>query len=408
MRHWAMVWLMGSGAGRVRWHSLPWMKCMFDWIHQTTCTVTSQPLQVVGLRIVLSDLNTIYLMGNLKRIVVSSCFFCTAPVVFAFHASSSYPKISIASLTTSRTSLFYKNKTDSFFDPPVAVTTNEMIYSDWGVYEDTTIQDDSRSRKTGMNDYDTHSNDEGENWDMDYYEDGTSFVATVPTLDLLKSWTQEYIDSIDLAGGMTRISVGVQNMLSSDFVFTSPTIGPLSKEDYVKLMDYYRHCGLDLASAIPDLTVTYDGWHIDPHQPWRVWVVARYSGTHLGTAVVPGTDLKLTPPNTGDHDLYFTSGPEMQSFLWTPDKEILWQTMGYVGDEYTGSNQGYGALDGLLVSMGLPHLYLDATSPMRKVKNWFSQFQTDNGETMARAKTPYSRLPQWWNERKSYDLNVHK
>ncbi len=341
--------------------------------------------------------------------VVPLCLFF-APVL-GFHAPFR-TELKIASAMTTSTSLYYKNKTEAYFDVPSTMSNHDMIYSDWVDYQGTIDDEISTPNEAGADEYSAYDDDkeeeDEEGWVTDYYEDGTPFIPPVPTLELLKSWTREYIDSVDLAGGMTRINFGVQNLFSSQFVFTSPTIGPLNKDDYVNLMDYYRHGGFDLASAIPDLKITYEGWHIDPHQPWRVWVVARYSGTHLGTVVVPGTDLKLTPPNTGDHDFQFTSGPEMQSFLWTPDKQILWQTMGYVGDEYTGSNQGYGALDGLLVSMGLPHLYLDATSPMRKMKNWFSQFQSYNGETLARAKTPYSRLPQWWNERKSYDLNVHK
>ena len=345
---------------------------------------------------------------------VSFATFALSTTAFGFHRALrplSPLAIPTSASRTRRTSLFYKNKTEDLFDIPSTIARDDMIYSDWRVYQTgaTDHLDDLVSEVHHTSTYGDNNEDEVGDWPMtDFYEDGTPFIPMVPTLELLQSWTREYMDALDLAGGMTRISVGVQNMLSSDFVFTSPSIGPLNKEDFVRLMDYYRHCGFDLASAIPDLKVTYDGWHQDPHQPWRVWVVARYSGTHLGTAVVPGTDLKLTPPNNGDHEIYFTSGPEMQSFLWTPDKEILWQTMGYVGDEYTGSNQGYGGLDGLLVSMGLPPLYLDAISPMRKVKNWISQFQTQNGETMARAKTPFSRLPQWWNERKTFDLNVHK
>ena len=301
-------------------------------------------------------------------------------------------------------------------DAPLPITEQEdMIYTSWGSYRDSgdssvATMDRRVVELDDLDDFQIDKKDErdDEDWAMEYYEDGTPYVPTVPTLELLQSWTQEYVDGVDLAGGMTRVSVGVQDMLSTEFVFTSPTLGPLNKPDYIKLMDYYRHCGFDLASAIPDLKVTYDGWHVDPHEPWRVWAVARYSGTHLGTAVLPGTDLKLTPPNKGDHPVTFVSGPEMQSFLWTPDKELLWHTMGYVGDEYTGSNEGYGGLDGLLVSMGLPHLYLDAISPMRKLQSWFSQFQSDQGESMARAKTRFGRLPTWWNERKSYDLNIRK
>ena len=61
-------------------------------------------------------------------------------------------------------------------------------------------------------------------------------------------------DAIDLAGGMTRVSVGLEEMMAPEFVFCSPAIGPISKIDFINLMKYYRYNGLDLASAIPDLT----------------------------------------------------------------------------------------------------------------------------------------------------------
>lgn len=353
-------------------------------------------------------------MLQTRETLLVACLFAASAVGFQAQAPKIRPSPSALMRTGTRsTSLFYSNKTEILLESESSTMTagkgDSMIYSSWGSYRDTGESVEITEKPVlELDELDDYMNQDDQ-WAGEYYEDGTPYVPTLPTLELLKSWTQEYVDAVDLAGGMTRVSVGIQNMLSSDFVFTSPTLGPLNKADYVKLMDYYRHCGLDLASAIPDLKVTYEGWHVDPHEPWRCWAVARYSGTHLGTVVLPGTDLKLTPPNKGDHPAKFVSGPEMQSFLWTPDKELLWHTMGYVGDEYTGSNQGYGGLDGLMVSMGLPHLYLDAMSPMRKLKSWFSQFQSDFGEdNVARDKTRYGRLPQWWNERKSYDLNIHK
>jgi hypothetical protein len=98
------------------------------------------------------------------------------------------------------------------------------------------------------------------------YEDDSVY----PTFDLLKEWTVEYTELIDLAGGgMTRVSVGMQHTMHDAFVFTSPKIGPIGKGDFVKLMEYYNDNGLDLASAVPDLSVSYEGWHQDPDDPWR-------------------------------------------------------------------------------------------------------------------------------------------
>ena len=237
------------------------------------------------------------------------------------------------------------------------------------------------------------------------YEGYPSYYTLNPTLDLLVDWTLDFADAVDLAGGMTRVSVGVESMISEDFVFKSPVIGPLSKDDFIHLMNYYQHNGLDLGSAIPDLTVSYEGWHQDPHDPWRIWTVARYSGTHTGTAKLPVSGLTLSPKDPSEQ-VKFTTGPELQSFKWTQSKKLVFQTVGYVGDQYTGSGKGHGSLDGLLVSMGLPPLYLETTESIRSVQNWFSQFR--KSDKAPRIQSAYSYLPQWWHERKESGHNIKR
>ncbi len=238
------------------------------------------------------------------------------------------------------------------------------------------------------------------------YEGNPSYYTLEPTFDLLVDWTLDFADAVDLAGGMTRVSIGVQSMICEDFVFTSPEIGPVSKDDYINLMNYYQYNGLDLGSAIPDLTVSYEGWHQDPHDPWRIWAVARYSGTHTGIAKLPGSGLTLKPLKDPSQQKRFTTGPELQSFKWTPSKKLIFQTVGYIGDEITGSGQGHGSLHGLMVSMGLPPLYLETTESIRSVKSWFSQFQTS--EDAPKMKSPYSHLPIWWHQRKEFDNNIQR
>lgn len=333
----------------------------------------------------------------------------------------------VQSVGCSLTQLFYQNKTEEpagFHPGPRRPKHSDEIQNNWESYTESSsepvladpdTEEASWQKWLADNDLDDWSSDDADSFldfdSTDFNEDGTIHDDSSPSLELLKSWTEEFWDTVDLAGGLTRVSLGVESLLSEDFVFTSPSIGPISKHDFIQLMHYYLNNGLDLASAIPDLSISLDGWHQDPHEPYRVWVVARYSGTHIGSARVPGSELTLTPAenNQDGRMTTFTSGPELQSFLWTTDKKILWQTMGYVGDVYTGSNQGYGGLDGLLVSMGLPPMYLDAVSPMRKVTSWFAQFQTDRGEHQPiRTMTRYSLLPQWWHDRKLYDLNIHK
>jgi hypothetical protein len=85
---------------------------------------------------------------------------------------------------------------------------------------------------------------------------------------------------------------------------------------------------------------------------------------------------------------------------------LVWQTVGYVGDLHTGSNQGHGSLDGLLVSMGLPPLYLETSEPLRNIQTWFSQFQI--AEDAPKRRSAYSDLPQWWHDRKNLRKNIQR
>mmetsp|Transcript_61374 Transcript_61374/g.150214 ORF Transcript_61374/g.150214 Transcript_61374/m.150214 type:complete len:425 (+) Transcript_61374:34-1308(+) len=265
-------------------------------------------------------------------------------------------------------------------------------------------------------DYDEESDDHQQDHGQEEEDGVVSYHTLTPSLDLLISWTLDYVDAVDLAGGITRVSVGVQDLLDADYVFCSPTIGPISKFDFVNLMSSYTQAGFDLASAIPDLTVTYDGWHVDPHNPWRIWAVARYSGTHTGSVTVPTSGLELIPPpmsNDNDGPKKFVSGPELQSFVWTPSKQLIWQTVGYVGDRYTGTNQGHGCgnLDGLLVSMGLPPLLLETTQPLRNLQGFISQFIPSGYENSMKVRSSYSNLPYWWHQRTSEensDNNIHR
>merc|ERR1712115_714584 len=104
----------------------------------------------------------------------------------------------------------------------------------------------------------------------------------------------------------------------------------------------------------------------------------------------------LSPSKDPSEQTRFTTGPEMQSFKWTPSKKLVMQTVGYIGDEVTGSGQGHGSIHGLMVSMGLPPLYLETTESIRSVNSWFSQFRLS--KDAPRMKSPYSYLPQWWHE----------
>ena len=100
-------------------------------------------------------------------------------------------------------------------------------------------------------------------------------------------------------------------------------------------------------------------------------------------------------------------GPEMHSIWWTNDKRIQWETVGYAGCKYTGSNEGFGGLAGLLLPLGVPRLVFDLAAPFAKSIFSLSQY-AEYSETGGRACSPESDLPRWWNERKSLGVNIRR
>ena len=228
----------------------------------------------------------------------------------------------------------------------------------------------------------------------------SSVPPPTPTVELLEAWTREYI----LAAKETFANnvSEMENWLDKDYVQTGPDIGPLNRADYLQAFTTYKNSGMDFQKAAPDLLQDMQGFHLDPHNPWRVWFVVRYSGTHAGTVTLPNSDAQLEPRDP-PQKLY--GGPELFSIWWTREKTIKWETVGYSGDRYTGTNQGYGAVVGILIGMGLPRLAVDILTPVTKLQSWFSQF-VSIGEGLPRTRTPHGELPQWWQDRQKLDFNL--
>ena len=311
----------------------------------------------------------------------------------------------------------------------------------------------------------------------------SSSSSPPPSFKTLRAWTQEYFDAMENGGGMTSIFSYSRYLDDEEYVHTgSNNFGPINKEDYVTLMKYNKLHGLDLSNIISEFKIICDGWHRDLHDPYRIWVVVRYSGIHTGIAKLQslnGLQLRPKQPTTTDndnllqcdneyfdyyYDVYndddeddddgsskkkkksttssnkiqresiklnkFVTGPEIHSYQWTPNKTIRWQTSGFVGDVYVGSNEGYGGLLGILISLGLPRASVDIIKPFATIPRWISQFivvgnnnnnikggggggGSNIGSGLLVSSPPtatrWSRLPLWWHEqRKNKSNNIHR
>ena len=222
-----------------------------------------------------------------------------------------------------------------------------------------------------------------------------------PGVETLERWTREYYQAA--RQGQIQDGRSMDEMLQDyqwfdeTYVLTGPDVGPLCKSDYIATR---RGFTLDYSKASPDLDYLLSGFHLDPDNPYRVWFTLRYTGTHTGEARIGKIVLKPSGAS-------IRGGPELHSIWWTPDKQIKWETVGYVGCKYTGTNRGYGGLAGLLIPLGLPRPFFDAISSFGIAKSafWLSQFN-EASETGGRARSPDSALPAWWRDRQSLGMNL--
>ena len=200
-------------------------------------------------------------------------------------------------------------------------------------------------------------------------------------------------------GGKTMDeALAVYDWFSEDYVLTGPDVGPLCKTDYLATQ---RGFTLNFGDAAPDLDYRLDGFHLDPANPMRVWFTLRYVGTNTGATSIG--KIKLEPTQRA-----IDGGPEMHSIWWTADKKIKWETVGYSGCKYTGTNEGFGGLAGLLLPLGVPRAVFDALSPFSKLIFGLSQYNEIDPEKGGRACSPPSDLPAWWNERTTLGVNIRR
>jgi len=217
----------------------------------------------------------------------------------------------------------------------------------------------------------------------------------------MEAWTREYYAAARDArvrGGQSMDEfLNEYDWFADDYVLCGPDIGPLCKSDYLATQ---RGFTLDFGSAIPDLDYLLDGFHVDPDNAERVWFTLRYVGTNTGDTRLG----KLPLPATGN---VIAGGPELHSIWWTASKQIQWETVGYSGCKYTGTNEGFGGLAGLLLPLGVPRLFFDLTAPFAKAFIGLSQYN-EASDTGGRACSPASDLPRWWNERANLGKNIRR
>lgn len=179
------------------------------------------------------------------------------------------------------------------------------------------------------------------------------------------------------------------DMLSDDFIFRGPVIGPLCKQDFVETLTSVGSVDkAGLSDAFPDLEANMFGFSVDPIEPGRVWYFTRPRGTFLGPFDHP---VKGRIEPTGAP---YIAPPEARSIIIDANGKIKYQSVGYVTDRFTDDTTGgRGAVFGMYAVMGEE---LDDTigSPFMVFLQWLSTLLPNIPKSFSKKED----LPTWWKD----------
>jgi hypothetical protein len=191
--------------------------------------------------------------------------------------------------------------------------------------------------------------------------------------------------TLDLANEFLHTGSGFYSsprpeMLSEQFVFRGPVVGPLNKKDYLETMETFK-----IYEAFPDISPNAWGFSVDPVNDRKVWFLVRNTGTNTGSL---GLGFGITAPPSGNK---VDGAPETFSILFDDDQRVKQLTVGYVADRFEGNTGGVGAALGLIRVANIP--IPGATSQVFRALGWFSNKVLNNP---AKTASREEDVPKWW------------
>ena len=183
------------------------------------------------------------------------------------------------------------------------------------------------------------------------------------------------------------------SLLADDFVFRGPVIGPLNKDDYQEVLEYFG-----MYKAFPDMENNCFGFTIDPENPLRVWFFLRATGTYQHPLGGPVGRI-LRPQNQS-----YRGSTEAWSLTFTQDLKVQFINAGYVADRFdaNATTGGAGLSFGILQSLGLS-LPSAAGDPRLRIIQGMASFLQFTG-LLPKAVSRPDQVPAWWtNEKRGAD-----
>eukprot|EP00092_Neocalanus_flemingeri_P035675 GFUD01038841.1.p1 GENE.GFUD01038841.1~~GFUD01038841.1.p1 ORF type:complete len:269 (+),score=72.90 GFUD01038841.1:50-856(+) len=128
-------------------------------------------------------------------------------------------------------------------------------------------------------------------------------------------------------------------LLSEDFQFIFPVVGPLPKAEFVEAFSSFK-----VEEAFTG-SYNYFGFNVDPMEPNRVWFFSRGVLTHSGVLLFGA--MKMKPTGTT-----VVTPPQVLSMSFNREGECYKMTGGYSVDRTVGNTGGLGAIFGLIHAIG--------------------------------------------------------
>lgn len=176
------------------------------------------------------------------------------------------------------------------------------------------------------------------------------------------------------------------NILSDDFVFNGPVIGPLNKWDYIQSSEYFR-----LYEAFPDINPNCFGFTVDILDPLKVRFFVKATGSFQSPigGFVGKTTARFVPPD--GRPLIGSTEAWSITFNDLDRMQVRSISAGYVVDRFEEevTTGGKGLMYGVLHTIGLkflPTLFTNTKSDPKSIPQWWSDKQlsateyTDRGD----------------------------
>jgi len=148
------------------------------------------------------------------------------------------------------------------------------------------------------------------------------------------------------------------SLLSTDFQFLFPVVGPLTKEQFVEAFTKF-----EVRKAFPTSSANFYNFNVDPLEPNRIWMMARGLYEHLGSLQLGPQEFKATGKKV-------CLPPQVFSMSFDPAGKCYKLTGGYNVDRSVGDTKGLGGMFGIIVALELTKLPFPEGRPWQRSLMW--------------------------------------